>query len=514
MSSDLSHSIVTASSSEFWFGLGVAVLLTAATVFSAFVFIGRRRVIEDTPTALIRSAPQGYIELRGQGSLAGARWQLSSGFTDAEIDLARNRISSGIISEALATGKTIITPDALLDPRFNSLDSVELWQIGAVLCAPIGEDVRTGVIYLHSADSGTGFTDDDRARVEVFASHLAPFAERLIKHEAGEHPNDPTEPFRRSLAADGVVGRSPALARVLETATLVAPLDVNVLLTGPTGSGKSLIAKVIHDSGKRRLGPFVELNCSTLSPDLIENELFGAERGAHSTAHRAVQGKVASAEGGTLFLDEVAELPLESQAKLLQLLQTKRYFPLGGTQPVEADIRLISATNKPLEDALKRGHFREDLYYRLQVLEIALPSLAERAADIPLLCEQLVASAQRRHGLDAIPLSPEAMTAVRFTEWPGNIRQLANVLEAGSIRAHGQHASEILVQHVFPEQTDEEQVGRTWAEATRQFQRDLLRQTLEDCQWNISEAARRLGLARSHVYSLRRTLNVEPKTAP
>src|SRR6185503_5405365 len=193
--------------------------------------------------------------------------------------------------------------------------------------------------------------------------------------------------LRRTLKASAIIGKSRALAGVLTQAAAAAPLDVTVLLTGPSGTGKTQLARVIHESSPRARGPFVELNCAALPEALLESELFGVLPGAHSTATRKIAGKVAAAEGGTLFLDEIGELKPAAQAKLLKLLESREYYPLGATHPVCADVRVIAATNLDIKAAVQRKDFREDLFYRLQVLPIRLPSLAERREDVALLAE-------------------------------------------------------------------------------------------------------------------------------
>jgi len=284
-----------------------------------------------------------------------------------------------------------------------------------------------------------------------------------------------------------------------------------VLLTGETGTGKSQLARVIHDNGPRASHPFVTLNCAALPETLIESELFGALPGAHSTATRRIEGKVEAAERGTLFLDEIAELSPAAQAKLLQLLQTKEYYPLGGTKPLRANVRVVAATNTDLQHAVAERRFREDLFYRLQVLPIRVPSLAERREDIPLLAARFCAQACARHGLPRIDLSPNALRAAESAEWPGNVRQLENAVEAAAIRAAGEHAKQIERAHLFPQAAApvEADAATTFQEATRRFQARFLQDALETQGWNVVETARRLDLARSHIYNLIRAFGLE-----
>jgi Nif-specific regulatory protein len=384
-------------------------------------------------------------------------------------------------------------------------------RIEAVLCAPIGSDPPLGVLYLQERDEPGPFAEEDRLWAERFARHIAPFADRLLLRRRRRDEMDPTLPFRKALRAEAVIGCSAALAKVLQQVVLVSPLGVGVLLTGPSGTGKTQLARVIHDNGPRASGPFVELNCAALPEALMESELFGAARGAHSTAVQRVDGKVAAAEGGTLFLDEIGELPLAAQSKLLQLLQSKDYYPLGSSRPIRADVRVIAATNADLRSAVAARTFREDLLYRLEVLPIRVPSLAERREDIAGLARRFCARACEVHHLPQLGLSVGTVHACETAEWPGNVRQLAHAIEAAAIRAAGEGVLQIERKHVFPDTVEAEGVldPLTFQDATRRFQEQLLRKMLDDTSWNITVTASRLDLARSHVYNLIRAFGIE-----
>jgi transcriptional regulator with GAF, ATPase, and Fis domain len=453
----------------------------------------------------VTGARQGYLEI--QDASGEPRWWTSVDLSDEELAGARRRISRGIIAEAIATGRTVLTPSAFLDERFSGQDSVQETHIEAVCCAPIGAPAR-GVLYLqHTSDAGT-FDEGVRAQVELVTRYLGPALERVLARRVAADGTDPTAELRRRLPLDTVIGCSQALADVLQQVVLAAPLDVTVLLTGESGTGKTHLARVIHQAGPRAAGPFVELNCANLPDDLLESELFGAEQGAHSTATRRVPGKIAAAEHGTLFLDEIGELSARAQAKLLQLLHSKTFVPLGATEPRHADVRVIAASNTDLKDAVRQRLFREDLLYRLTVLPIRMPSLAERRDDIPLLADRLAAAAGERHHLPAVPLSPNARHAAAAADWPGNVRELANAIEAAVIRAAGTGATQVEPAHLFPGVTPGPATTLTFHASTRRFQAELLAKALADHDWNVTQTAHDLDLTRAHVHNLIRAFGL------
>lgn len=250
-------------------------------------------------------------------------------------------------------------------------------------------------------------------------------AEALGEREATNGEGGPT-----------IVGHHPRLEQALADLARVATTDSTVLLLGESGTGKELFARSLHAASKRRSGPFVALNCAAIPEGLVENELFGHERGAFTGADRRHSGRFEQASGGTLFLDEVGELPLAVQGKLLRVLEERTFERVGGGKPVRADVRMVAATNRPLDEMVAAGTFRADLYFRLNVFPVALPALRERASDIPELARHLLATLATRHHRTAPELTDEGVELLATQSWPGNVRELSNVLERALI-LHG-----------------------------------------------------------------------------
>ncbi len=463
------------------------------------------------------SARHGYVEV--QGGVGGAPLASAShGLSGDELRGVRERLSSGIVRDAITRGVTITTASAVDDPRYLGLESVKQRRIQAVLCAPLGD---LGVLYLEGRAEPGPFSEPDRKLVEIAARALAPTVERMV--DAAERAErDETRAIRARLDAGDVAGKSRALALVLEQIAAAAQVPVAVLLRGESGTGKSALARILHRASPRASGPFVEVNAAALPESLFESELFGAEKGAHSQAAARIAGKVDAAQGGTLFLDEIGELSLVSQAKLLSFLQTKRFMRLGGTAPVAADVRIVAATNADLEEAVRAKTFRQDLYYRLNVLEITVPALRDRREDIPDIARAIAARVGDDETL-RLPLSRDALRALADAEWPGNIRQLENAIARGWAAALGKRERAIEAHHLFGDKALREErepgtadafAGLSFQEATRRFQARLVQETLTASDWNVSETARKLDMSRSHLNDLIKAFGLARRKAP
>ncbi len=300
----------------------------------------------------------------------------------------------------------------------------------------------------------------------------------------------------------GAIGSSPAWQSVRAAAVRVAPTEATVFLQGESGTGKEVVARLIHLASPRRHGPFVAINCAAIPEQLLESELFGYERGAFTGAQQSKAGHIEMAARGVLFLDEVSEMSLTAQVKLLRFLQEREYQRLGGTRLQKADVRIIAATNRDLDEAVSRGAFREDLLYRLQVFDIMLPPLRERRSDIPLLAEQFLTECAQSLQRRVARLTDDALEALLGHDWPGNIRELRNVLERAAILTDGDIERRHLSLRSKP---------RTPVESSdlSEVEKGTIERILQQTGWNKSKAARRLGLTRTQLYGRLRRYGLE-----
>jgi len=306
--------------------------------------------------------------------------------------------------------------------------------------------------------------------------------------------------LRTDRAEGEPVSADARMQRVLATARRAAPSDATVLLLGESGTGKEVVARAIHRWSARAAGPLVAVNCAALAESLLESELFGHEKGAFTGAHERRIGCIEAAHGGTLFLDEIGDTSAALQAKLLRVLESRAFERVGGTRAIEVDLRVIAATNRDLEERVAAGAFREDLFYRLNVIALEVPPLRERPGDVEALARHFVAALARELKRPGLALSDEALAKLRTHAWPGNVRELRNALERAAVLAEGPR----IEAHDLPAELDgpAEDAGAGFHARVEGFRRALLRDTLAETGGNQTEAARRLGLQRTYLARL------------
>ena len=328
---------------------------------------------------------------------------------------------------------------------------------------------------------------------------LKPALERALDHAA---LRDEVRVLRDSLSASfdtrDVIGKSPAMRHLLSMISAIAPSEATVLITGESGTGKEVAARLIHANSNRRKGPYVAVNCAALSETLLESELFGHEKGAFTGAEKRREGRFLAADKGTIFLDEVGEIPLAMQVKLLRVVQERELQRVGGDQTIRVDVRILAATNRDLKREVEEGRFRQDLYYRLNVVSLQLPPLRERGEDIPLLAMHFLNAFAQRNAKIVKGFTPAAMDRLLKYAWPGNVRELENAVERAVVLLIGEYVSE---RELPPSLTEESDAGkapkRDFGNMTlEEIERMAVLDTLEQVGGNKSEAARRLGINR------------------
>ncbi len=309
----------------------------------------------------------------------------------------------------------------------------------------------------------------------------------------------------------GIVGKDSKMQDIYKLIEDIAPTDTTVLIQGESGTGKELVAGAIHQKSLRKNNPFIVINCSAYPVTLLESELFGHEKGAFTGAVRQKIGRFEQAHGGTVFLDEIGEIPASSQIKLLRVLQTQKFERIGGEQTLSVDIRILAATNKDLLQEVKQGNFREDLYYRLNVIPINLPALRKRRNDIPLQARYFMRRFGAEQQKDIAEISSDAMRLLLNYSWPGNVRELENCIEHAVVLARGTHLEAADLPAAIHDVSNVEDIPDT-STTIMETEANLLKEVLNDCDWNKKEAARRLGISRNTLYRKLKKYQIRPPT--
>ena len=463
------------------------------------------RVLEIAMEVL--DAERGFVLLSAE-TPQGFEVSNSRNFTDNQIgDLVR--ISTSVVHEVLQNGEPVLVFEALQDERYRETESIVLQQIQSIACVPLRIRNRPiGAIYLDSLTRRGRFTRDNLPFLTAFAHQAAISIENARMYEALREENRTlrTE-IQRAHGFTGIIGQSPRMREVFDTVTRVLDSDVTVLLEGESGTGKELIARAIHYNGRRKNQPFVALFCGSLPDNLLESELFGHKRGAFTGAVVDKKGLFETANGGTIFLDEVGDLSPRIQTSLLRVLQDGEIRRVGENHVRRVDVRIISATNKPLAGLVEDGEFREDLYYRLNTICITMPPLRHRRGDIPLMANHFLDKFAARRNNEIRGFHPGAINALQAYPWPGNVRELENTIERAVVLASGNLLTAEDLRLPDVKRAEVLESGITIKEAERR----LITRTLAENHGNVSETARVLGISRRALhYKLKEWESGEP----
>ncbi len=419
---------------------------------------------------------------------------------------------AGIVGQVIRTGeprRVTGAHDAAEVDR--AVDRKTGYRTQTILCVPLvsprGE--RLGAFEVLNKKHGS-FTAEDQRGLGELASYAAValentqhFSELLDRHE---------KMVEQAAQDTLLVGESPAIQAVRATTKRIADTDLAVLILGENGTGKEVVARAIHFGSRRRKHPFIAVNCAALTETLLESELFGHEKGAFTDAHEARAGKFELASGGTLFLDEIGDMSLAGQAKLLRVLEEKTVVRVGGSRPIHTDVRVLAATNQKLAELVRAKRFREDLYFRLNVVSLELPPLRERGDDVMLLAEHFLRQFCQRAGRRAPKFSAAARKRLESHAWPGNVRELRNLMERLAYLSSGDKIEAEELAFILSPKAGGSSIlgaGRELNEATQEFQREYIRQAIDQARGNVSQAANTLGVHRSNLYRKMRQLGME-----
>jgi transcriptional regulator with GAF, ATPase, and Fis domain len=364
------------------------------------------------------------------------RVAVARNFQQQDIQNAVERLSDSIVAKVLQTRAPLIVPDALHDAQFNASESVINLKLSSVMCVPlIRRGELMGAVYVGNDSIASLFTERELTLMTSFCATAALLLERALELDELRTQKRELESRLEEQAYGDIIGACDAMRDIFRKVDKVAPTNVDVLITGESGTGKELIARELHRRSPRKAGPFVAINCGAIPENLLESELFGHAKGAFTGAIASRAGKFQAANSGTLFLDEIGEMPQPLQVKLLRALQDRQVTRVGETKPEPVDIRIVSATNKQLEEEMTAGRFREDLYYRINVVHLHLPPLRDRGEDAVMLAKYFLGRATRELGSKVKGFSNQALVAIKRYRWPGNIRQLENRIKKAVVLA-------------------------------------------------------------------------------
>jgi serine/threonine-protein kinase PknK len=496
----------------------------------------------------ITDSERGFLVLREESG----QWKVrvARNFDQETVKGAEHKISRNLAEQVARTGRPICSVNAVQDPRLSGFESVSEMKLRSVMCVPLSVHGRViGTLYLDNRFKDAAYTEVELSLLEAFADHAALAIENARLYEANmrteaelarrraeidelalvldqrqaeavaKDAEAPRPMSRSDLRHDYgmIIGESPAVMEMLRLLDRVIDSDLPILISGESGTGKELIAEAVHRNSSRRDRPFVKENCAAIPESLLESELFGYKRGAFTGAHTDRSGLFSEAHEGTIFLDEIGEMSMDMQSKLLRVLQDGEIRPVGGRETRHVDVRVITASNRDLRQMVKDGRFREDLFFRLNVVAVRSPPLRERLEDVPLLVEHFLAQIAARTKTEPKTLDPLALRHLVSYHWPGNVRELLNELQravalSGPVIGVADLSPEIREGRGVPVAAEagsgslKDQVKL----ATYQKEREIILRVLEESSWRKSVAARRLRISRPTLDQKIRTFGLEP----
>jgi transcriptional regulator with PAS, ATPase and Fis domain len=420
------------------------------------------------------------------------------------------RVSRSLIAQVRTSGQVVHVPVAASDPIASTFHSVRSEGISSAVALPIKALGKTlGVVYTDCTRDGAVLSVEDLQRVAFCARMLAAaLGNRVLVHSLLDRDQNEDEHW-------ALVSKSAACAEYIQRVKLYAPADYTVLLRGETGTGKEVVARALHELSRREKGPFVPVNCAAIPEQLMESMLFGHEKGSFTGAMQARRGHFEEAHGGTILLDEIGDMALELQAKILRVLQDRVVVPIGSRRQVRVDVRIVAATHQDLENMVREGRFRQDLYYRLRELEIVLPALRERTEDIQALAARFLAEAAEELGHDEVPeMSADAAQRLQSHSWPGNIRELRHVVKGAALRSGGESIRIMDLDLDRPglepasKAEPRQELGlaasavdsgdsTTWKERLEAQEKAVLQRTYSEANGNLTRAAELFGVPRT-----------------